>query len=407
MDRNPVDTLKTRLKKVGIAATANARLKSWMVERDAAAVRQRYSRISRRDGLVVPTGPALQLALQRRLAHRPAQLRWPKKPGDLHVFLAYGLHNWEEVLPQAMRQFGQVSQYEWRSRGFDDRASDWVSHRDAMNAELLAAFDKANRERPVDVVVGYVSGYTVSPAVLQEMALRGAVITNFCFDDKICWPGPILGGRPASPAAIASAVDLNLSCDPDGALRYFAHGGLCMFHPEAADPEWYKPTDGAFEYDVSFVGARYGWRPKLIEGLNRAGIEVACFGHGWPNGPISNEEMNGLYGRSRINLGCGGIGYSKDLLCLKGRDFEVPMSGAVYLTQANPELSMVYDVGKEILTYRDVGECGEIIRRVLGDPDEAARLRRAARARCLRDHTYLARWTNVFRMLGAAEAVST
>jgi spore maturation protein CgeB len=152
---------------------------------------------------------------------------------------------------------------------------------------------------------------------------------------------------------------------------------------------------------VSFVGARYGWRPHLINGLRRHGIDVACFGAGWPNGPLANEDMNALYGSSRINLGVGGIGYSGKLLCLKGRDFEVPMSGAVYLTQDNPELSLVYDVGREILTYRDVGHCAEVIRALLDDPERAERIRRAARARCLRDHTYAARWTTVFRTLGA------
>jgi hypothetical protein len=257
------------------------------------------------------------------------------------------------------------------------------------------------------VVVGYVSGYTVAPESLLEMASSGAVITNFCFDDKIRWPGARRGGRCTSPAAIAHAVDLNLTSDPDGARRYFAHGGLSLFHAEAADPQWYRPLELPFEFDVSFVGARYGWRPVLIEQLQRRGIEVACFGKGWPNGAIANAEMNRLYARSRINLGCGGIGYSKDLLCLKGRDFEVPMSGAVYLTQDNPELSLVFDVGREIATYRDVDHCALVIRRILAHPESADRMRKAARTRCLRDHTYTARWSTVLQMLGALAGESS
>jgi spore maturation protein CgeB len=116
--------------------------------------------------------------------------------------------------------------------------------------------------------------------------------------------------------------------------------------------------------------------------------------------------MNGLYACSRINLGCGGIGFSEKLLCLKGRDFEVPMSGALYLTQDNPELSWVFDVGREILVYRDVEDCARIIREILADPGRAVRIRTAARARCLRDHTYTARWQNVFSTLGAIGGMS-
>jgi hypothetical protein len=396
-----IDSLVDRLKQVPLAAAANARLKAWMVERDARVTARRCAADLARRGLVVPAGEALRVALGARIAQRAQRLRWPRPHGDLHVFLVYGVTNWESVLPQALTPFGQVSEFEWRGRGFDEWAPDWLRRREQMNAELLAAFEAAQRRRPVDVVVAYASGATVAPEVLRHMAAQGAVTTNFCFDDKTRWPGEVRGGRFTSPAALAAAVDLNLTSDPTGPDRYFAHGGLAMFHPEAADPGWFRPLDLPFDYDVSFVGACYGWRPTLIHGLRRRGIEVACFGKGWPNGPIANEAMNELYARSRINLGCGGIGFSHRLLCLKGRDFEVPMSGAVYLTQHNPELSLVFDVGREILTYRDIDDCADIIRRTLADPGAARRLRAAARARALRDHSYAARWSGVLRMLGA------
>lgn len=76
------------------------------------------------------------------------------------------------------------------------------------------------------------------------------------------------------------------------------------------------------------------------------------------------------------------------------------MSGALYLTQNNPELSMVFDVGREILTYNEIEDCAHVIRTLLKDPERAGRIRTAARARCLKDHTYTARWTSVFRALG-------
>jgi hypothetical protein len=329
------------------------------------------------------------------------RLNWPIPIGGLHIFLAFSVRNWEAVLPKALAMFGQVSSYDWRSNGFDDLGADWLRKRDAMNGELMQSFRAANRQRPIDIVVAYVSGYTIAPEVLRDMAAHGAIVTNFCFDDKVLWPGPKKGGRYVSTAALANTIDLNLTSDPDGFSKYFAHGGLSMFHPEAADPEWNRPLNMPFEYDVSFVGARFGWRPKLVEGLRRRGINVVCFGRGWKNGTIKTEAMNEVYAKSRINLGCGGVGFSNKLLCLKGRDFEVPMSGALYLTQHNPELSLVFDLGREILTYRDVDDCARVIGSMLGDPSTAAEIRLAARERCLRDHTYAARWTHVLRILGA------
>jgi len=393
--------LVTTLQRIPLASRANASLKSWLAERDAAATMRRYEQLARTNQWKVPSGEALRSALRSRIVERARRADWPRPVGDLHIFLPYSLCNWEAVLPESLAPFGEVSVFEWRSQGFDELAPDWLQRRDEMNRAMLAAFESARRRRPIDVVVGYLSGNNVAPKVLQQMAEGGAVITNFCFDDKTCWPGVIRGGRHTSTAGIAQAVDLNLTSDPNGAVRYFAHGGLAMFHPEAADPGSYFPVDVGFEFDVSFVGACYGWRPRLIAGLHRSGINVTCFGKGWPRGAIANEQMNGVYARSRINLGCGGIGYSRSLLCLKGRDFEVPMAGALYLTQDNPELARVFDVGREILTYRDIDDCANTIRCLLQDSDRAADIRRGARMRSVKDHTYEARWSTVLRMLGA------
>ncbi len=272
-----------------------------------------------------------------------------------------------------------------------------------MNADMLAAFREANCARPVDAVIGYLSGHNTSPETLREMASAGAAIFNLCFDDKLFFPGRIVGGRYTSPAALAATVDLNLTNAPESILKYAVHGGLAMFWPGAAHPEVHCPRRGNFEYDVTFVGSCYGWRPRFIADLRRQGLKVECFGQGWPNGPLSNEEVINLFSRSRINLGFGGIGYSRKLLCLKGRDFEVPMSGGLYLTQDNPELALVYDVGREIVTYKDASQCARQVMRLLGDPERANAIRQAGRQRALRDHTYETKWSQVFKRAGLIE----
>ena len=104
-------------------------------------------------------------------------------------------------------------------------------------------------------------------------------------------------------------------------------GGLAHFHPELADPRIHHPYDLPFEYYVTFVGARYGFRPSFIGGLRKLGINVRAFGRNWDAGALPLDKMVELYSRSRINLGFGGIGHSRRLICLKGRDFEVAMSG--------------------------------------------------------------------------------
>ncbi len=301
-------------------------------------------------------------------------------------------------MPYSLEPFGRVTAFKWREHGFDDTRPDWLEYRDQMNLAMLEAYRKADSQEPVDAVVGYLSGYNMSPETLMQMADTGAVIFNFCWDDKLNFPGPEIGSRYASPAAIAHAVDLNLTNSPDSVIKYAVHGGLAMFWPEAAHPDIHHPHDVPFEFDVSFVGGCYGWRPVFIRRLSKMGIKVESFGHGWSNGPLPSEEMVKLYSRSRINLGFATVGHSRRLMCIKGRDFEIPMSGGLYLTQDNPELLRVYDVGTEILTYKNESDCAQIIQNLLTDPDRAETIRKAGRKRCLSEHTYEKRWTKIFGM---------
>ncbi len=394
--------VKILLKRLSILYRFNALIKGYLQERCASTSFNFYSKEAVKRGLNILGEGEIASTIYRRLKSRGFS-PIPKKKGDLHVFLAFALNNWESVLPKALEPFGKVTAFEWRSLGFNDLSGDWLKRRDAMNAVMLESFYKAHKEKPTDAVVGYLSGYTISPDVLGKIAKSGAVIFNFCWDDKLYFQGRMLGGRWTGPAAIASTVDLNLTNAPDSCVKYMAESGLAMFWPEAAHHEMHKPYDVPFEFDVSFVGGKYGWRPRFIQKLRKFGIKVTCFGNGWENGALSDEEMVKLYSLSRINIGFGGVGHSRKLMCLKGRDFEVPMSGGLYLTQDNPELSLVYEVGKEILTYKNEKDCAEKVKWLLANPEEAAKVREAGRKRALRNHTWEKRFEKVFRLAGIME----
>lgn len=316
-----------------------------------------------------------------------------KKKGDLHVFITYPLLDWEDVLLISLRTFGQVTVFNFRP----------ILEKDGINGvdrEIISEFDTANEIKAIDIVIGYLSGSVVTNKPLIHMANKGARLCNFCFDDKLHFPGVKIQGRYNSPASIAKYVDINLTNSRDSISKYLFHEGLAIFWPEGAEPSIHKPNDLDFQYDVSFVGRKYGWREIFIRNLKKLGIEVKCFGQGWENGPLSKTEMINLYSRSRINLGFGGVGFSKRIMCLKGRDFEIPMSGGLYLTQNNPELALVYKLGEEILVYDDEKHCAHIIKSILNNQSEAEKIRKAGRNRALHDHTWEIRFAEVFKLFG-------
>lgn len=70
----------------------------------------------------------------------------------------------------------------------------------------------------------------------------------------------------------------------------------------AANPFVYRKLDLPLKYDVTFVGLRHGNRPKFVAALQAAGVKVDCWGHGWKNGRLSQDEMVAVFNQSRINL---------------------------------------------------------------------------------------------------------
>lgn len=394
-----MDTLKNLIKSNPFLSLLISNAKARRQEAGVDAENRFYDGECARKGIKPLDDARLREALVERLERRNC-VPVAKAKGDLHIFLAFYLNNWEAVLPGSLAHFGTVTQFEWGSRGFNERSANWLTERDAMNKALLDAFSRAHEKRPVDVVVGYLSGHTMDPGILSQITGKGTILVNFNWDDTVSFRGIMRGGRWTGPTALAPVVDLNLTSDPHACMKYMVEGGLAMFWPLGADPAVHKPCDVAFEFDVSFVGLKYGWRPHFIQRLRKMGIPVQCFGGGWENGPLSSDEMVRLYSRSRVNLGFAGIGDSRKVTHIKGRDFEVPMSGGLYITQDHPHLSRVYDTEREIVVYSDENDCAKKIRALLDNPGEAEKIRHAGQRRALKDHTWEQRFEQVFRIIG-------
>jgi hypothetical protein len=390
--------IKQKLKNMPFFSNVNAIIKARLQELKAVNELAYYRRKAFRIAMKLLEGDALVQALKKRLSKRGIY-PMSKRKSELHIFLAYSLNNWEFVLPITLEAFGRVTTFQWESGGFYNCHNDWAKWRDDLNAKMLKAFNTAHSKQPIDIMVGYISDFNTTKETLIEIGKRGVAIFNMNWDDKLYFNGSV-NGQCRSLSGIVSAMDINLTNAPDSIIKYLFHGGLAMFWPQAAHPDIHKPYDVPFEFDVSFVGKKYGWRAEFVQRLKRDGINIVSFGSGWDNGVLSDIDMIRLYSRSRINLGFSGVGYSRKLLCLKGRDFEVPMSGGLYLTQDNPELKLVYNVGEEILTYRNYSNCLEQIRWLLDNPDKAQKIRQAGRRRALCEHTWDNRFSQIFCMAG-------
>lgn len=383
------EPVKDRLKKIPWLYRQVYRRRRRQQDREIQEEQSRCESLARERGIPFGEEPSAAVfsRLQRRLVAR--DIVWPPRPEGrpLNIVYASVPGGWERHnIPPELERLGRVSCFFLDQQGIDvGRGWAWV--RQEVDRQLPPFMQSLHAKHPVDLFLSYLSGSQISPSTIERVAGMGIPLFSFHLDDRRSFYGRRYGGQWSGPAAVCRAYDLNLTNAPASLVKYRVEGGDVLFWPEGANPEFFRPLGLPFLYDVSFCGERYGARPLLVETLRRHGIKVHCFGRGWERGYQGPEDLVRVINQSRINLGLGYVNESGDQ-CLKGRDFEIPSCGAVYLTSDNADLPRVYRLGKEIETFQDFNDCAAKIKELMTDEARCNSLRRASRAAVLERHTW-------------------
>ncbi len=346
--------------------------------------------------LKIPDEETIRLEMSKRFPH----IRLKHK-GTFKIIAIYHHYAWEnESLKPSLEKFGHVRHYDWVEQ-FNHAKKNWhKTLKPEMNRYLMKRIEEWVKQDATDVIFTYLSGELVSPETVQAMRRFGVPIINLALNDKELFVGKIRNGQAMGSRDICRFFDICWTSTEDAVKKYCVEGAVPIYLPEGANPDIHRPYDTEKTIDVSFVGQCYGNRPEIIRRLESQGIHVEARGFGWPSGPLATEDMVRMYSRSRINLGFGGvIGFSK-AYCLKGRDFEIPMSGGLYLTEYHPELERFYSPGSEIVTYRDFDDLVEKVRVLLSNPEKADEIRRKGWERARREHSWEMRFQKIFHLLG-------
>jgi len=170
----------------------------------------------------------------------------------------------------------------------------------------------------------------------------------------------------------------------------------------AADPSVYRPirTRDQYRANVVFAGAATPRRERLLSELVEFGL--ALWGPGWRATSLrdycrgeaaSTEEYVNAYGGATVAINIHHVlveGDPREAACNQ-RLFELAAMGAAQVVDERGDIPRSFRVGEEVLTFRDAHELREQVRELVETPTEAERLGAAARARMLRDHTYMHR----------------
>lgn len=338
-----------------------------------------------------------------------SRTRWRGKEGaPLHVLYVGQPWNWEEHNLAAERDLKPfVSSWWMRDAGLTDYEAGWLAGRERTGEALYAHIKALQATRPVHIVIAYLSGSQVLPDHLVKLRELGVITCGFNWDDRLYFAGRRVDGVSSGPAGVATAFDLNLTNCRRSLTKYAVIGARALFWPEAANPDFFKPQPTEPVFDLSFVGGAYGPRADVVHRLQREGFRVNARGPGWPGGEVPADQIPAVIGSARLALGFSGIGRSLRITCLKGRDFEAPMCGVAYMPSWNPELSLVYDVGSEIVPWRNYSDLRMLAAGLLADESRLTKIRDAGLARARRDHTWARRVEELCRLLGHPWRAST
>ncbi|MBI3813123.1 MAG: glycosyltransferase [Nitrospinae bacterium] len=331
-----------------------------------------------------------------RVGKKPVNKKKPR------VFVAVHHVNWEKHgLVDGWAEVADIIHYDWGG-SFDQDAPTWhEKDKPLFNAELLRRVEQACREKPIDIFFSYLSGNWVYPDTIRAIGKLGPITINISFDDQVKFWGYRRGSGLSGNAVIGPEFDICItSASILDVSKYIAVGANPLFLPPAVNPSAFSSPQLSRDISISFVGQCYGIRPKIVEYLRMQGIPVQTFGMGWPGGELPLSELKNIYARSIINIGFGYIGGSSKLVGLKGRDFEVPVTGGLYLTTYNSDLEGYFIIGKEIDCYRNKNELARKLKFYLNNPDLALKIGEAGRQRCLCDHTWKNRFESILKIAG-------
>lgn len=269
--------------------------------------------------------------------------------------------------------------------------SAWA-HEHGINKEGLDLALEQIRQLKPDIV--YLQDLTIATADFMR-ALRP--LTEFIV-------GQI--ASPVPPQADLQSFDIIISSFPHFVERFRQMGITSYYQPLGFDRRVVENI-GTIDRDieVSFVGGISVAHADRLDLLNATASlpGMQMWGYGLDsvasdspirichNGEVWGLDMFRALARSRITINHH-IDVSEHS-ANNMRLYEATGCGALLITDHKDNLDELFEIGKEIVTYRSPEECVSLVKYYQQNPQEAAEIARAGQARTLSDHSYAERMT--------------
>jgi spore maturation protein CgeB len=298
-------------------------------------------------------------------------------------------------------------------------------NRPRFGEALLAQVRSAHSRKPIDLFFSYFYSAYVEPDIIREIGRMGILTMNWYCNASYQFH---------LVEEIAPAYNYSLVPEKFRLEDYRRVGANPIYCQEAANPNVYRPYDLPQDYDVTFVGQRYGDRTIFLRHLIDGRIDARAWGPHWQDPyfpswwmlvgsavkrlltgrkwpwaeyvprdrcgpPLSDKELVEMYSRSKISLGFTTVAEGR-IKQVRLRDFEAPMSGAFYMVEHFDDLAEFFDPGKEVVFFESPDDLLDKVRYYLRHDAERQRIREAGMRRARNEHTWHRRFETVFAKIG-------
>lgn len=246
-----------------------------------------------------------------------------------------------------------------------------------------------------DVIICNAGGFSFLPDVAASLKERYRLL-------GIALSDPNLFDQCTS--RIAPNFHLFLTNDATCLPRYQALGIEARLLPAATNERHFRPVPPRPEYccDVLMMGRVHSDRLAYVQAL-MDNFDTHLYGEGWEKhglesrGLIFGEESLAALNAARIVVVLLTVPTWEQIPKISLFDF--PAAGALVAANHIATVERYFTYGKEIIGFDSPDDLVAKVRYYLDHPDEAEAIRRAGRARVLRDYTWSTHWPRIFSWL--------
>ena len=217
---------------------------------------------------------------------------------------------------------------------------------------------------------------------------------------------------PIPPHAHLDGFDLLISSFPHFVETFRRQGRVAYYQPLAFDPRVLKRLGNhRRDHALTFVGGvspAHKGRYELLTALAQS-LPIHFWGYGTQalvqqgvearrlHGDVWGVDMFRVLAKSTIT-----VNHHIDVAQSNANNmrlFEATGCGTLLVTDYKENLNDLFEIGAEVVAYRSITECVDLIAYYLNHHDEAAEIAKRGQARTLRDHTYEARMRHTAELL--------